>query len=516
MSVLRTALRWGLLLLAIGALYYEILYKLALHWNADPNFSHGWLVPVFSGYVVWQIWHRLNAAPAAPSWWGLPVTLFSLGLLILGVFGAELFLSRTSLLFLLAGLVIFFGGWRQFRMLFFAWAFLFLMVPIPQIVFNQIAFPLQLLASKLATAMLQGVGVPVLREGNVIQLSNMALEVVEACSGIRSLMSLGTLAIIYGYFLEKNLWHRVWLALGAIPIAVLANASRITGTGLLAHYWSPEAAEGFFHTFSGWLIFVVSLALLFGLHGLLVLLGKRFPGRGAAAEPEPAAAAPILNGRSLLAATPGVVRLVLSLALIFAAGATIYVARGEEKTPPHLPVAEFPRQVGAWNSSQDFPLDDETRKILGDGDFLLRLYRSPEKPAVDFFLAYFPTQRTGSTIHSPQNCIPGAGWSPIEATRIQIARQANDRVTVNRYIIAKGMDRQLVLYWYQSNGRIIASEYWAKIYLVWDSIRLQRSDGALVRIITPIRRGEELASAEQRAVSFAQDALQQLDPFVPR
>jgi EpsI family protein len=331
-------------------------------------------------------------------------------------------------------------------------------------------------------------------------------------------MSLGTMAIIYGYVLEKKMWVRVALALGAIPIAVLANATRVTGTGLLAHYWSPQAAEGFFHTFSGWLIFVVSLLLLFALHGALRLVDRKWVSKGrgeAGAGPAEAPQEP--EGTKLLATAPGVARLAFALLLLLAAGGALFAARGDEKTPAHRPVIEFPRQLGPWDSSEDFPISDEIKSILGDGDFLVRVFRAPDRPHIEFFLAYFPTQRTGSTIHSPQNCIPGAGWTPVDFARVQIPRgPEKQQVVVNRYVIAKGLDRQMVLYWYQSNGRIVASEYWAKIFLVTDSIRLQRSDGALVRIITPIRRGEELVAAEQRAVTFAQRAFQELDPFVPR
>jgi exosortase len=267
--------QWIVLAALHTFLYYDVLGRLIQQWWNDPNFSHGFFVPAFSAFVIWNERKRLAALKDEPSWWGAAIILLALCVLIVGVLGAELFLSRSSLVLLLGGLLIQFRGWIWFRALFFPWAFLFLMIPIPAIIFNQIAFPLQLLASKLASSALPLLGVPVLREGNVIQLPAMSLEVVEACSGIRSLMSLGTLAIIYGYFLESGFWRRLMLALGAIPIAVAANALRIVGTGLLGNYWDPDKAMGFFHTFSGWLIFVMSLGLLFGLHGLL-RLGERW------------------------------------------------------------------------------------------------------------------------------------------------------------------------------------------------------------------------------------------------
>jgi len=262
---LRLAVLGGL----IGFLYYDILARLAMNWWTDPNFSHGFLVPIFSAFLVWRDRKQLAALPKKPSWFGLAVIAGGLVVLIVGVLGAELFLSRSSLVLLLAGLLICFLGWGHFRAILFPLAFLFFMIPIPVIVFNQIAFPLQFLAARLGSSLLELFGVPVLREGNVIQLPTMALEVAQACSGIRSLMSLGALAVIYGYFLETRNLHRVLLALAAIPIAIAANGLRVMGTGLLGYYWDPDKAEGFFHTFSGWVIFIISLALLFSFHAVL-------------------------------------------------------------------------------------------------------------------------------------------------------------------------------------------------------------------------------------------------------
>ena len=226
-------------------------------------------MPLFSAFVIWQEREKLASLIPHPSWAGLPIAVAAMCILIVGQLGAELFLSRFSLLILLAGGIVLFCGWTYFRALLFPWAFLVLMIPIPAILFNQITFPLQLLASRVSGVVLPLLGVPVLREGNVINLPAMALEVAEACSGIRSLMSLVTLAIIYGYLMEKRVWMRWVLALASVPIAVAANSVRIIGTGLLVQYWDPEKAEGYFHASWGWIIFVVSLMMLYGLHGLI-------------------------------------------------------------------------------------------------------------------------------------------------------------------------------------------------------------------------------------------------------
>jgi exosortase len=258
-----------LIAIAVGVLYSVILLRLAHQWWSDPDYSHGFFIPLFSGLVIWQRRKRLARIALAPSWTGLLLVMFALAILMVGVLGAELFLSRSSLIFLMAGVAVLFAGWKFFKAILFPWAVLFLMVPIPAILYNRITFPLQFLASRFATSLLLMVGVPVLREGNVINLSALSLEVAEACSGIRSLLSLGALAIIYGYFAEKSVWKRIVLAVSSVPVAVAANAFRITGTGLVAQYWDPDKAQGFFHEFSGWLIFLVSVAMLFGLHRLI-------------------------------------------------------------------------------------------------------------------------------------------------------------------------------------------------------------------------------------------------------
>jgi exosortase len=262
---------WQLLVLSGITLwlYWSILTHLVGQWWQNPNFSHGFFVPLFSALVIWQERNKLDQLPFRPSWSGLAIAALGMCTLIVGQLGAELFLSRSSLLILLAGVIILFCGWMYFRALLFPWAFLFLMIPIPAIVFNQITFPLQLLASRVSGVILPLLGVPVLREGNVINLPAMALEVAEACSGIRSLMSLVALAIIYGYLMEKRLWVRWTLALASVPIAVVANSVRIIGTGLLVQYWDPEKAEGYFHASWGWIIFVISLVMLYAFHGLI-------------------------------------------------------------------------------------------------------------------------------------------------------------------------------------------------------------------------------------------------------
>lgn len=270
----------ALLLLLAGVLYAGVAAKLVYDWYDLPDFSHGFIVPFFSAFLIWERRQRLAATPIAPSWAGIPLVMLGLLMLLTGRFGADLFLSRLSFLALLAGAVWTVAGLRVLRVLLFPIGVLLLAIPLPAVVFNQLTFPLQMLASRVAADMLPLAGVPVLREGNVINLPAMQLEVAEACSGIRSMMSLFTVAVFFGYLFERSNVRRVLLALCSLPIAVAANSLRIFGTGLCVQYWDPDKAMGFFHEFSGWLMFLVSLACLYLIH----LATRRF-GSGKAPRP---------------------------------------------------------------------------------------------------------------------------------------------------------------------------------------------------------------------------------------
>jgi len=256
----------------LAVIYYRVAIKLIYDWYTIPDYSHGFLVPFFALFLLWDKRKALSNTPIQQSWRGIALVVFAIIVLILGVYGVDLFTARISFVLLLAGLIWTLFGSRILRELRFPLLVLVLAIPFPTILFNQITFPLQLFASRIASDILPLLGVPVLLEGNVIQLPVMKLEVAEACSGIRSLMSLFTLAIFYGYFLERTTRRRLLLALASIPIAVTANVFRIVGTGLCVQYWDPEKALGFFHEFSGWVMFVISLGCLYLVHRLMGLI----------------------------------------------------------------------------------------------------------------------------------------------------------------------------------------------------------------------------------------------------
>ena len=262
-AVMRRAwLSAAVILAAMTFAYFGIAAGLIRQWSQDENYSHGFIVLPLALFFAWQRRTKLRRTPLRPHPAGLLVIATGLALLAIGTLGAELFLTRISALVVLTGVVLFLAGARHLRILAFPLAFLLLMVPLPAIVFNQIAFPLQLLASRAGAATLELSGVPVLREGNVLVLATTKLEVAEACSGIRSLVSLLTLAIVLGQLVLRRRRTRIALVLAAVPVAIAANAARVAGTGLAAHFWSPEAAEGFFHIFSGWIVFGAAFAIL--------------------------------------------------------------------------------------------------------------------------------------------------------------------------------------------------------------------------------------------------------------
>lgn len=271
--------RWWLpiaaLVLLLGVLYQHIAFKLVYDWYDLPDFSHGFLIPFFVLFLLWEKRDKIRSIPTAPSWAGLPLLVLGLLVLVTGIFGADLFLARVSFLLLAGGIIWTLFGTAMLSELRFLLFVLILAIPLPAVVFNQLTFPLQMIASQLASALLPLAGVPVLREGNVIQLPSMQLEVAEACSGIRSMMSLFTVAVLFGYFFERTTLRRTILALSSLPIAVAANVLRIFGTGLCVQYWDPDKAVGFFHEFSGWLMFLVSLVCLYLIHLLLRVFDRK-------------------------------------------------------------------------------------------------------------------------------------------------------------------------------------------------------------------------------------------------
>jgi exosortase len=260
---------FGLLVLC----YAPVLMRLVRQWDQDEDMGHGFFVPVIAAYIAWQKREELLAIHSKPSYLGLAIVAFAALQLWIGTLGAELFLARTAFVEAVIGSVLFLGGWAAVRVLAFPLSLLFFMVPIPGVVYNQITFPLQLFASHVAATVLELLNVPVLRDGNVLELPSQKLSVVEACSGIRSLLSLSFLSLVYGYFFERRTGMRIALFALTVPIAIVANAGRVTLAGILSES-NPDLAHGFMHTAQGWVIFMVALTVLVLAHKVLGAIFK--------------------------------------------------------------------------------------------------------------------------------------------------------------------------------------------------------------------------------------------------
>jgi exosortase len=277
-----TSIPWLLLVWCAALLiltYLPILWRMVNQWNNDDDMGHGFFVPLVALYVVWQMRETLLAIVPRPNWFGLVLLVWGAVQMAVGMLGAELFLQRSAFLVSIVGSIVFLGGWPLLSALRFPLCMLIFMIPIPAVIYNQITFPLQLLASRVAEWALTLIGIPVLRDGNVLELASQKLSVVEACSGIRSLLSLSFLSLVYGYFFEENrIVYRWLLFLSTVPIAIAANSFRVSLTGILSEY-NPELAQGFFHSLEGWVIFVFALVLLVGFHRLIVRVGSLISAR---------------------------------------------------------------------------------------------------------------------------------------------------------------------------------------------------------------------------------------------
>ncbi|MBI2877030.1 MAG: VPLPA-CTERM-specific exosortase XrtD [Candidatus Tectomicrobia bacterium] len=509
-----TGVSWGLILVSLvllGILYHDILAKLVTSWWIDPNYSHGFLIPLVSAYLLWERREQFARLVPAPASWGLLVLCLGLGLLILGQAGAELFLMRSSLLVVMAGMILFLGGRAYLQASAFPLAYLVFMIPLPFLVFNAVAFPLQLFASRFAAAVMQSVGLSVLREGNVIQLPAMTMEVAEACSGLRSLISLLALGMAFAYFTQTGWWRRALLVTLTIPIAILANAFRVTGTGFLAHFLSQKAAEGFYHTFSGWLVFVVAFLALLAVGFLLSRLDhpreeKEMP-EVHPADPAPGPSGPSALSRIRLGAVLGV----LLLAVLYLGN----LSHGEAVSL-RKDLGDFPLELGPWRGIER-GMEGRIVDKLGVDDFIMRHYHQASGKTLWLYVGYFHQQRQGDLIHSPKHCYPGSGWQAVESglqeIRVPDGQGGVRTIVVNRYLIQKGLEQEMVLYWYQERGRVVASEYWGKLYLMLDALMRNRTDGALVRISAPVIESPEQTLEAETA--FVQMAFPRLREHLP-
>jgi exosortase D (VPLPA-CTERM-specific) len=503
---------------SVAFLYATVLAKLGLDWWSDENYSHGLLVPFVIAFIVWQLFDDIKVQIDPSTWLGAAAVILAMLMLVAGTLGAELFIQRISLILILVGIVIYFLGTRVLTLIAVPFALLLLAIPIPQIVFNRIAFPLQIWASQMAVWGIRLFDVPTLRKGNVIDIlpkgstQTISLEVVEACSGIRSLMTLVTLALILGYFTrrgdvsgfanlsKRDLLRAVILMISAIPIAVLTNAGRVTGTGVMTYSYGKQAIDGAWHDASGWIVYVVALAILIGLNFLLrKLLSDGESNESVVTMP-------------VVLRTASVVPLIA--AMIVGGIAVNWFATRAEVTVERKALTDLPENLGNWRQKGgEFKFDIQIEGVLKVSDYTMRELMLPDGRIGNIYVGYYASQRGGATYHSPQNCLPGAGWVMKDPQFVEIPRPDGTTFTANRYLIENGIYNEVMIYWYQGRGRTEASEYRDKVNTVWDSVSRRRSDGAMVRVMTSV--GSDEAAAFKAATDLSARLAEVLPDFVP-
>jgi exosortase D (VPLPA-CTERM-specific) len=488
-------------------------------WHRE-EYSHGFLIPLVSALLLWQRRDRLKRVEFRSSWTGVAVAALGIALYFLGTVASITTIDTYALVIVLMGTALALMGWQGFRIALVPLAFLFLMNPIPNFFYNNLSSELQLISSQLGVAVMRLCGVSVFLEGNVIDLGSYKLQVAEACSGLRYLFPLMTLGAIIAYLFKGRTWMRWCLFLSTIPITVLMNSLRIGVIGVLVDRFGIAQAEGFLHDFEGWLVFMACFLVLLAECWVLlrVTRDRRSLTELLALElPPPNPAAPLVRTPHL--GKPALVVLVILLASVFPARA---LPERAEVRPARADFAEFPLQIGAWQGRRQ-RLDAVYLDTLKMDDYVLADFvRAPAASAgfegpVNLYVAYYASQRTGQSAHSPRSCLPGGGWRILDFQQHEVAGVRSDGVPlrVNRAIVQHGADRQLVYYWFHERGRDITNEYLVKWYLFEDALVRNRTDGALVRLITPLRVNESPAAADARLAQFTGSALATLQNYLP-
>jgi exosortase D (VPLPA-CTERM-specific) len=510
---------WFFALLAGVAVLIYIGFDRAIdfmvgQWDMD-EFSHGWLIPFISGFLIWQRRDALRRLEFSGAWSG--VTVVAAGL-VLGVAGrlTSLFtIQHLALLVVIAGLALALAGPRALRLLAPPLAVLIFMIPLPNILLNTLSSELQLISSFIGVWLMRMAGIAVFLQGNVIDLGNYKLEVAEACSGLRYLLPLMTLSFLMACFYRAAVWKRVVLFLSSIPITVLMNSLRIALIGIMVDHWGTSVAEGLLHQVQGWMMFMLSTAILLLEVIVLTRLDRaRRPWRDLFGLETPA---PIPAGAARRArALPRPFFAGASMLLLFSVAA-LALPSVTESIPARENFLSFPLRVGNWTGQREV-LDKVYLDQLRLDDYVLADYVQTHGAApVNLYVAWYDTQRAGYSTHSPKACLPGGGWRIEDLREMNLGNIRIDSrpLRVNRALIQYGDQRQLVYYWFQQRGRVVTNEYLVKWYLLVDAVLRHRTDGALVRLITPAPSSVPLDSADQVLQVFAAAIAPNLDRYLP-
>jgi exosortase D (VPLPA-CTERM-specific) len=513
---------YGLLfIVAVAAVvpFARVLGGLYDSWNLKPEYSHGIIIPLLSAFLIWRQREQLRGLPFTGSSTG--VALIALGVVLhyVGERTTMHTIEHYAFLIVLYGLVLALTGPAIFRRLWMPLLILIFAVPLPSFFNNSLSLQLQFLSSVLGVWIIRAAGVSVLLEGNIIDLGIYQLEVAEACSGLRYLLPLMTLAFIVAYLFRGPIWKRVLVFLSSIPITVVMNSIRIGFIGITVERWGPGMAEGTLHDFEGWLVFMFSTAAL-----VLTAFGLARTGRSKVAWRDAfnfdslPAKRPESDRASPPPAPQTVPRSFIAAAAVVLAGAAVGVAAPatpETTLPPRTSFYDFPSEIGEWSGSKE-SLQAVYLDALRLDDYVLADFRRSDGAPVNFYAAYYRTQDATRAIHSPHDCIPGGGWQITNfEQRVFPATSSTPAFNYNRAVIQLGAQRQVVYYWFDERGRHLTSEYAARWYLFWDALTRHRTDGALVRFVAPLARGANEADVDRRIMSLAGSIEANLSHYVP-
>lgn len=488
-------------------LFFPSLQWLIGEWSRKEEYSHGMMIPLVAAYLVWQRRGLLARSRQHNSWPGLLLLVCGLGGLVLGRYSTLFIISHYSLLLVITGLALSAFGLRITRHLLFPIALLGLAIPLPNFLYGQLSAQLQLISSALGVEVIRACNISVYLEGNVIDLGAMQLQVVEACNGLRYLFPLMSVAFICAYLFHAPLWQRVLIFLSSIPITVIMNSLRIGLIGVTVEFWGVEMAEGFLHDFEGWAVFMVCTALL-----LLEiwLFARLLPPRQKLQDCFGIDSVPIPPDHLLHSwrVTPS---LYAAVVLLIGAAVTLFTnPTADEYRPERQEFVTFPMSFAGWRGTRE-TMSEEVLDALDLDDYLLADYRSPVAAPINLYVAYYGSQTSGESAHSPRSCIPGGGWQITSLSQVELDPQTR----ANRVVIQKGELRQLVYYWFDLHGRNLTNEYLIKWYLFQDGLMLNRSDGALLRLTTPILAEDGEQEADRRLRDFHTEIAKRLPPFVP-
>jgi exosortase D (VPLPA-CTERM-specific) len=510
-SAIYTALFASLSVFVALVVFGEALLELVHRWSTQEEYSHGFLIPVIVAWLLWVRRDALLASIGRPSWTGPALILLAAVMHIVGKLSALYFLSQFGFIVALVGVVVGIGGYSLLQVTFIPIIFLLFAIPLPYFIDAVLSFQLQLISSQLGTSFIRLLQIPVYLEGNVIDLGTYKLQVVEACSGLRYLYPLMSLGFLAAYLFQAPLWQRAVVFLSTIPITIVMNSFRIGVVGVLVNYWGPQDADGFLHLFEGWIIFIACAGMLAAEMYLLARLtsGKAlfqvfYPPKVEASRPD----LQLQSGIRL--------PLVSCFILLSAAGlAGLFVSGRPEIVPARAAFVTFPSSLGEWRGRPS-SLDPQIEHFLGLTDYILTDFSKPDRRSVNFYVAYYASQRNGLAPHSPAVCIPGNGWQIADLQRTSFSsNNPNITLPLNRVIIEKNSSKELIYYWFEERGRKIANEWWSKVYLLADAIFQNRTDGALVRVTTPIYPGEIVSDADKRLQGFIRDFVPTLNQYLP-